>query len=160
MKIYRASLFGHRDFSAHYELEEKLYPILKRIIYEQEYVEFYIGRNGEFDVFTASIIKRAQRMFGCGNSCIILVLPYPERNVEYYAGYYDDVVIPECLSGTHPKGAITKRNRWMIEQSDLLLCYVERRKGGAYEALRYAEKLGKSVINIANTSSELAVTDN
>ena len=51
---------------------------------------------------------------------------------------------------THPKSAITKRNRWMMENSDLLIAYVEDgRKGDAMTALRYAERLGVKIINLA-----------
>ena len=29
-------------------------------------------------------------------------------------------MIPECIGRTHPKGAITKRNRWMVEAATFL----------------------------------------
>lgn len=81
-----------------------------------------------------------------------LVLPYPDKDMEYYDDYYDSVMIPECVHRTHPKGAITKRNRWIVEESDLVVCYVEREEGGAYTAMKYAKKLGKEIINIADMS--------
>ncbi|MBE6646325.1 MAG: DUF1273 domain-containing protein, partial [Ruminococcaceae bacterium] len=55
-------------------------------------------------------------------------------------------MIPECIGRTHPKCAITKRNRWMVEACDLFICYVEREDGGAYTAMKYAKKLEKKVI--------------
>ena len=70
--------------------------------------------------------------------------------MEHYEKYYDSVIIPECIAKTHPKGAITKRNRWMIEQADLFICFVEHEEGGAYTALKYAKKLGKKIINLAD----------
>ena len=39
--------------------------------------------------------------------------------------------------------------RSCIDRSDLVICYVERKSGGAYKSLRYAEKHGKTVINLA-----------
>ena len=36
----------------------------------------------------------------------------------------------------------------MIEQSDMVIVYVEHNKGGAYNAMKYAEKLNKKVVNI------------
>ena len=71
------------------------------------------------------------------------------KDIEYYEGYFDRVIIPECVGRTHPKGAITKRNKWMVEQADLLICYVERENGGAYAALKYAKALQKEIINLA-----------
>ena len=78
-----------------------------------------------------------------------LVLPYMNKDIAYYEQYYDSILIPACLSRIHPKGAITKRNRWMVEECDLLVCYVEHESGGAYAALQYARKMGKEIINLA-----------
>lgn len=146
---YRVVLFGHRDFNGHRTLDERLYPLLKELIRTKPYVEIYIGRNGEFDIYAASVVKRVQKATSRENNEFICVLPYSQKNMKYYEEYYDHVMIPECIGKTHPKGAITKRNKWMVEQADLFVCYVEREKGGAYTALRYAEKLEKQIINLA-----------
>ena len=72
----------------------------------------------------------------------------PKRKCEYYEKYYDSILIPECLYGAHPKSAITLRNRWMVERSDLVIVYVERNKGGAYAAMTHAKKLNKEIVNL------------
>ena len=77
-----------------------------------------------------------------------------EKDMEYYEAYYNNVMIPECIGRTHPKGAITKRNRWMVEACDLFICYVEREDGGAYTAMKYAKKLEKKVINLAKIEED------
>lgn len=66
----------------------------------------------------------------------------------------DHCVYDAVKGKPHPKGAITKRNRWMVEQADLLVCYVEQDEGGAYAALKYAKKLGKKTINLAIESDD------
>ena len=109
-------------------------------------LEFLIGRNGEFDVFTASIIKRFQKKAGQERCEMTLVLPYTVSNIEDYQRYYDNIAIP---IKAHPKAAITSRNKWMVENSDLILVFVKKSHGGAYKAMRYAEKLNKRVINLA-----------
>jgi len=77
------------------------------------------------------------------------VLPYRVKDIEYYEKYYDDIIFP-LDTNTHPKSAITKRNQWMIDNSDLIISYVEpNRKGGALAALKYAQKQGKEIINLA-----------
>lgn len=150
----RIVLFGHRDFDGHDTLEERLYPLLKAIIRKTPFTEVYIGRNGEFDVFAASIVKRLQNDLSHEKSELICVLPYRQKDIEFYDEYYDSVIIPECVAKSHPKGAITKRNRWMVEWCNLFACYVEREKGGAYKAMKYAQRLGKPVINLAKESYE------
>ena len=53
-------------------------------------------------------------------------------------------------SQAHPKAAIGIRNRTMIDRSDMVVCYIERKSGGAYRAVRYAAVQGKVIINLYN----------
>ena len=147
--MYTVALFGHRQVSDFHKLDEALTPIVKELIEKQSYVIFYIGRNGAFDEYAASIIKSTRNKYGVDNSDLVLVLPYTVANIEYYADYYDSIFIPECVEGVHPKSAISKRNRWMVEQADLVIVNVEQKQGGAYSAMRYAEKQFIPVINLA-----------
>lgn len=80
---------------------------------------------------------------------LILTLPYSVKDMEYYEDYYDEIIIPD-LGRPHPKSAITKCNQWMIDTADYILAYVERKSGGAFKAISYAERNGKSVMNIAS----------
>ena len=85
---------------------------------------------------------------GKENYTLNLVLPYAKANMDLLAIQYDNVILPPALHGVHPKAAITARNRWMLENSDLLVAYVIREKGGAATCLHMAEKLEKPVIRI------------
>ena len=146
--IYRIAMFGHRDFNGHRQLEERLIPVLRDLIRKHKFIEIYIGRDGEFDTFAATLVKRVQRDFDDYHAIELnLVLPYPKKDMEDFEKYYDRVDIP---ISAHPKLAITKRNEWMAEQADLVLCYIERESGGAYKAFQYAQKMGKKVINFAS----------
>ena len=154
MNVFTVSLFGHREMDDLRQLDDQLSPIIKEIIRIKPYVTLLIGRNGDFDIYAATVVKRVQKAMGKENNELICVLPYSQKDIEYYEKYYDSVIIPECIGRTHPKGAITKRNRWMVEQADLFLCYIERKNGGAYTALQYAKKLKKSIINLAQKERE------
>ena len=67
----------------------------------------------------------------------------------YYEEFYDEIYYP-VSSTVHPKGAITTRNQWMMENADLVIAFVEEgRGGGAMSALRYARRIGVPVINLA-----------
>lgn len=150
MNIFTVSLFGHREIDNLRYLNDELTPIIKELIKTEEYVAFLIGRSGEFDEYAASVIKRVQKEVGKENNDMTLVLPYNVADIGYYEKYYDSVIVPESVYGAHPKSAITLKNRWMIEHSDLVLVFVEREKGGAYAAMKYAQKLNKRVINLKN----------
>ena len=148
MDIYTVSFFGHRELYDMNRIDTHLVPMLKELIQTKRYVSFLIGRHGEFDEYTASVIKRVQKEIGKDNNEITLVLPYTVSDLEYYEKYYDNIIIPESVAGAHPKNAITLKNRWMIEQSDLVVVNVERRTGGAFAAMKYAEKKNKKIINL------------
>lgn len=146
---YRIVLFGHHDFCEERMLDKILCSLLIDLIRKKDFVEIYVGRNGDFDIYAASLVKNVQKAMGKGNNEFICVLPYRVKDIENYEEYYDSVIIPECIEKTHPKAAITKRNRWMVEQANILICYVKREKGGAYTALKYAKKLKKKIFNLA-----------
>ena len=148
MKAYRVAMFGHRDFCSTREIEAKLHDILSDLIRTKPYLEVYIGRNGEFDLFAASIVKRIKKELDNSSCSVTLVLPYKVKDIEYYEKYYDDIIIYENEERLHPKAAIAKRNGWMVENSDLLICFVDHNSGGAYKALQYAQKLGIKTINL------------
>lgn len=151
--IFRVSFIGHRVVEDYKIIEEKVEMIVTDLIKTKEYVEFYIGRNGDFDIFVASIIKRLQRDHGKENNSLILVIPYPVANLGDLENYYDEVWIPDELSGVHFKSAITKRNEWFINHSDLLVAYVVRNSGGAFECLKKAQQKEIKTFNITNNQN-------
>ncbi len=123
-------------------VREDLEDILTLLCLEKSYVQFYIGRNGEFDILAASTIKTIRQKYPYVLCDLILILPYTVRDIEYYADYYDQIMTPDELQGMHPKRAIDERNRWAVEHADLVLVYVENEHGGAYRAREYAKKIG------------------
>ena len=154
MEIYRIAFIGHSVIYGQYRLEDKIEDLIREKLHMKEYVELYVGRNGDFDISVASATKRAQEALGHHNSSLVLIQPYPMKDDPYYEKFYDEVWYP-IDSKTHPKAAIAKRNQWMMENADLLIAYVEPwRKGGAYTAMKYANKLEKEIINLAVDEEE------
>ena len=152
MNIYTVTFFGHRRIENLFEIEEKLEPILKDLITRKEYIEFLVGRDGEFDQIVSSSIRKAKERYDYGNVSHILVLPYERAeyrdNKESFEDYYDEVQICYSAAAAHPKAAIGVRNREMCDRADLVICYVEKENGGAYNAMKYAESVGKRVVNL------------
>ena len=91
-EIYRVTMIGHRIVED-FDIEEKLYDLFKNMLRTKKYVEFYLGRNGDFDILAASVIKRLQKNYRNDNSALILVLPYPVKDYEYYEKYYDEMAV-------------------------------------------------------------------
>ena len=100
---------------------------------------------GEFDILCESVVCELKRTYQLK---LYLIAPYMtqklNRNREYYRELYDDIIIPD-LGEIHYKRAITERNKWIANQSDIILCYVKHCYGGAYQMFHYAQRLGKTI---------------
>ena len=153
MDTYTVAFFGHRELTDAFAIEERLKPILRDLICNKEYVEFLVGRDGEFDQLAASAVREAVERYGSGNTSLVLVLPYERAeyrdNIDSYLVYYDEVEICPESAKAHFKAAIGIRNRVMVDRAELVVCAVERKSGGAYTAMKYAEKQGKRIINLS-----------
>lgn len=151
LDVYTVSFFGHREIPNLFALEDKLMPILRELINSKEYVEFLVGRDGDFDQLAASTVKAAIRDYASGNASLILILPYERAeyrdNKESFENYYNEVQICYESSQVHPKAAIFERNKSMIDRSDLVIYAIEH-SGGAAKAVRYAEQQGKKTVNL------------
>jgi hypothetical protein len=154
LNIYTVSFFGHRNVERSTEIENCLDKLLRELITRKEYTEFLIGRDGDFDLLASAAIKRAVREYSYGNTHFTLVLPYLKAeyrdNENEYLNYYDEVEICAESAGSYPKSAIQIRNRNLVDRSDLVICCIQHKSGGAYKTVQYAEKQGKTVVNLAN----------
>ncbi len=61
---------------------------------------------------------------------------------------YDDIIYPP-IENAPLRFAIVKRNEYMVDIADLLICFVERKYGGAYRTLLYAGRKKKRIINLS-----------
>ena len=154
LNIYTVSFFGHRSVERASEIESRLDTLLHDLITQKEYVEFLVGRDGEFDLLASAAVRRAVREYDCGNTHFTLVLPYMKAeyrdNEKEYLGYYDEVEVCAESAGAHPKSAIQIRNRNMVDRSDLVICCIRHQSGGAYKTIQYARKQSKCIINLSN----------
>ena len=139
--------FGHRDVLE--KIDDAVYAAVLKAA-EQDCDIFYTGAMGEFDSLFSSAVRKVKKTYP--KIKLICVKSYftndLNTNGEYYSALYDDVIIPDELADIHPKAAIKYRNRWMIDHSDIILVYTKRAFGGAYEARRYAERIGKGIVYI------------
>ena len=154
MNIFTVALFGHRQLSYWHPVEQKLKEIITELLFQKEYIDFLVGRNGDFDQMASSVIRTLKQTFRDDNSSLSLILPYVTAEYRCHRNsfelYYDEIMICEDSATCHFKKAIELRNRYMIDQADLVPVFVERNYGGAYQALCYAKKRNKKVINIAD----------
>lgn len=156
METYTVSFFGHRQLSDPAGIQRRLDKLLYELITRKDYVEFLVGRDGDFDLLAASAVRRAVKRCDLGNTALVLVLPYMKAeyrdNEKELLRFYDEIEICPQSAQAHFRAAITVRNRCMADRSDLVICCVEHKGGGAYSAAEYARSRGTAVVNLAENS--------
>lgn len=159
MNTYTVSFFGHRMIDNALEIESRLKRLIRTLLQEHEYVEFLVGRDGEFDQLVSSVIRRCKREYRSDNSAHIWVLPYITAefrdNEESFRDYYDEIEVCEAAAGCHYKNAHQTRNRAIVDRSDLVVFCIQHDSGGAWQTVKYAKKQGVPCINLNEQMEEV-----
>lgn len=143
---------GHREV---YQsgIEARLDAEIEKLLQTDNEFRFLTGGMGQFDGMGVGAVRAAKRRHPEKRITMALVLPYMSNwlntDKEYYQFYYDQIIIPEELDTAHYKAAIQLRNRWMVDRTDIVIAYIYRDFGGALATVRYAQRQGKPVINLA-----------
>lgn len=58
LDTYTVSFFGHRMIDNFPKVEDQVKKIVRHLIQEKQYVEFLVGRDGDFDQIVASTVPR------------------------------------------------------------------------------------------------------
>ncbi|MBQ7912323.1 MAG: hypothetical protein IJ308_01100 [Clostridia bacterium] len=146
------SFFGHREIA----ITEELYATTTAEIMKAVGLGcriFYFGGYGAFDELCYKIVtkikgelpeKQIQRVY-----CVAQA-GYLRKKSRYFNGedYEEVVYLTPTFEGWYK--SIYFRNCAMIDKSDLIIFYAEKRENsGAYKAYSYAKKKKKQLVNIA-----------
>ena len=136
---------GHREDFRNFGIENRLRDTIIELI-EKGYTTFYDGGKGAFDNISARIVIDLKAKYPHIKIFKILTYYHPNREKWEISPCYDGSIMPE-IETYHPKLKITKRNEWIVDNSDLLVCYItQTHKSGAYNTVKYAEKTNKEII--------------
>ena len=138
------TFIGHRDTPSN--IKTVLKSTIIELIEKYSVNEFYVGNHGNFDSIVLSALKEISKEKL--HISFTVVLAYIPQNKDEYTDY-THTLYPDILENSPPKFAIKKRNYWMIEKSDFLVCYVNNKSTNAYDYLEIAVKKKKRVINLA-----------
>ena len=136
------TFFGHKDTPK--EIEPTLRSTLIDLIENKNVNVFYVGNNGNFDTMVRHQLEDLSQTYPITYSVVLAYLP-TEKNK------YDNLtntIYPEGLETVPKRFAIPWRNKWMIQQSDVVVTYVTRNFGGAAQFKALAERLNKHIINL------------
>ena len=141
---------GHSNFIGGKEFEEKMMRVLEEKVGDSP-ADFLLGGYGKFDSFAYACCKEYQKAHP--KTKLIFVTPYITESYQrnhliHKKDFYDEIIYPE-IEKAPLKFAITYRNKWMVEKSDLVVAYVDREHGGAYQTYKHAQRKEKEIINLA-----------
>lgn len=140
---------GHSNTPYSDEIKQWLYQVVKELI-EQGAEKFYLGGYGNFDSMAASVVWSLKKKYSHIQS--ILVVPYLDKKIDTFN--YDDKIYPP-LENVPRKYAIEHRNRWMVDNSDVIVVYVRHSWGGAAQMLKRAKRKELTIIRMDILESKI-----
>lgn len=146
---------GHRQIPL--EKRAEIAGQLERVIVSlyQRGVRFY-GAGGAlgFDCLAAQTVLRLRE--SCPGMKLILVLPcltqtqgWPAADVAEYERIKRLANKVVYTSQAYTAGCMHKRNRHLVDNSSVCVCYLTKDSGGTAYTVRYAREQGLEVINLA-----------
>ena len=134
---------GHRelgeDFSA-----RKLKKQIKQLM-ESGVTTFFNGVAVGFDLLSAEYVLELKKKFP--DVKLIACVPcygqeknYSEQDKERYARIIKEADEVVTLAEYYFRGCMQKRDRYMVDNADLLICYCRKSTGGTAYTVRYFEK--------------------
>lgn len=138
--------FGHKDAPS--SIYHKLEEAIEKIITEDNVAEFLVGNQGQFD----SMALRALRCMKEKYPHILynVVLAYMPTETEERNPYeFGETMLPEGIESVHPRYAISWRNKWMVNEPDIIIAYITHSWGGAAKYVDMAKRKNKFIYNLS-----------
>lgn len=136
---------GHSDYIQNTQDEEIILNILEMEVGDAP-CEIFLGGYGNFDDFAFRCAKKFKQSHPKAKS--VLITPYLKKGKNAYEKADFDSIIYPSLEHVPPRYAISRRNRWMIEQTDIVICCVSHSYGGAYTMYLDAKRNAKKIYNL------------
>lgn len=136
------TFFGHKDTPK--EMEPTLRSTLIDWIENKNVTVFYVGNNGNFDTMVRRQLENLSHLYPITYSVVLAYLPTEKNKYDNSS----NTIYPEGLETVPKRFAISWRNKWMIQQSDIVVTYVTHSFGGAARFKEMAERLERLVIEL------------
>lgn len=146
---------GHREIPLlkSTAIKKRLRETLEDLI-ERGYCYFGAGGALGFDTLAAQIVLELREKYP--NIKLILVLPclsQADRWSEVDKKVYEEIKLCSdkvvYTSNEYTRGCMHKRNRHLVDNSSVCVCYLTEENGGTVYTVKYAKEKGLEVINIA-----------
>lgn len=150
-----ACFTGHRDipFLQQLRVKAKLLKTIDELV-GQGIRYFGAGGATGFDTLAAQAVLMAKRKHP--HVYLILVLPFPgqaDRWNEHDRFIYEEIKAHadkiRYISAQYVSGVYHQRNRHLVNNSGICVCYLTKRTGGTAYTVDYANSLNRRIINLA-----------
>lgn len=140
------TFFGSRDTPSN--ILPAMRNTIRRAITEYGADHFLVGSQGNFDYLTQIMLNTFIKDEFPFIRCNVVLAYMPGTDPVHEPTDSPVTIYPEGLETVPPRFAIARRNRWMTDHSDLVICHITHPWGGAAKAVEYAEKKKKIILPI------------
>lgn len=148
---------GHRKIKINQDLAPHLEEILRKLIQEENAVEFYSGGAIGWDMLCAQTVLNLRNEFP--HIKLNLILPCSNEEQTALWNELDKKLFMKILSAANSveftsdkyyNGCMKKRNQRLVELSDFCVCYynIRNKFSGTGQTVRIAESKGIPIINL------------
>ncbi len=147
-------------FTGHRRLPKDSLSLIKERVslqitdaYNKGYRRFLCGGAIGFDTLCALEVLRQRAL--CKDMQLILVFPclgqdarWKESDREIYRRIFDECDECYCMTREYTPECMHERNRAMVDESSLVIAYLENERSGTAYTYNYARKQGVTTVNI------------
>lgn len=135
------TFFGHRDTPK--RIEPTLRLALVDLIEKKNSNLFYVGNQGNFDAMVRRQLEDLAQTYPITYKIVLAYMPGKNDAPD------EHTVLPEGLETVPRRFAISRRNKWMLDQADTVVTYVTHPSSGAHQMKETAIEKGKTVIELS-----------
>ncbi len=147
---------GHRELPTGWNRWKLAMKLEKTVVEQIEKGVRFFGAGGArgFDALAAQTVLKLKRKYP--DIKLILVLPcltqtrgWSAKDIEEYEHIKDQADKVTYTSKEYTKDCMFKRNRHLVDNSSVCICYKTKDTGGTAYTVRYAKEQNLEIINIA-----------
>ena len=140
------TFFGHRDTPK--EIEPTLRSALIDLIENKNATVFYVGNHGNFDAMVRRQLEDLSKTYPIKYYVVLAYMPNKNAEPDEHS------ILPEGIETVPRRFAINYRNKWMLNKSDIVVTYVTRNFGGAWEFKNMVKGTRKMMLELSEVKTD------
>ena len=142
---------GHRNIFA-YDFDEHLLERVVLNLVKNGVKKFLCGMAVGFDMKAAQAVLAIKESY---NVELVACLPCANQSERFSAKnklLYNEI-IEKCddvivIQNEYTSGCMFARDRYLVDNSDVIVCFLRKQSGGTYYTVNYARKTNKKIIEL------------